>query len=186
MNKCLTVHVPSGAEQRAAPGAQNRAGVRLAFSPAAQSISRLSLGTFLAGLSGTTESTPLNLTLFRVLSAVVQRFRASPKHPAGDRLLLVRGDSYSREVARASDPRSALVTTEPGPDRRRRSLRGAWAQSESDHRFERRRLMRMTHQTPNEDSHQNQKHMTLFIPDSGGFIKPWTRFITFQETLGAS
>src|ERR1035437_7841358 len=114
MNKCLTVHVPHGADKRAAPGAQRRAGVRLAFSQAAQNISRLSLGTFLAGLSGTTESTPLILMLFRVLSAVVQRFRASPKRSAGDQLLLARGDSHSHKVARASDPRSALVTTEPG------------------------------------------------------------------------
>ena len=153
MNKCLTVHVPPGADKRAAPGAQRRAGVRLAFSQAAQNISRLSLGTFLAGLSGTTESTPLILMLFRVLGAVVQRFRASPKRSAGDQLLLARGDSHSHKVARASDPRSALVTTEPGPDRRRRSFRGAWAQSKSDTRFERRRLMRMTHRTWNEDGH---------------------------------
>ena len=153
MNKCLTVHVPPAADKRAAPGAQRRAGVRLAFGQTAQNISRLSLGTFLAGLSGTTESTPLILMLFRVLSAVVQRFRASPKRSAGDQLLLARGDSHSHKVARASDPRSALVTTEPGPDRRRRSLRGAWAQSKSDTRFERRRLMRMTHRIWNEDSH---------------------------------
>jgi hypothetical protein len=153
MNKCLTVHVPPAADKRAAPGAQRRAGVRLAFGQTAQNISRLSLGTFLAGLSGTTESTPLILMLFRVLSAVVQRFRASPKRSAGDQLLLARGDSHSHKVARANDPRSALVTTEPGPDRRRRSLRGAWAQSKSDTRFERRRLMRMTHRIWNEDSH---------------------------------
>jgi hypothetical protein len=28
--------------------------------------------------------------------------------------------------------------------------------------------------------------VTLFVPNRGEFITPWTRFITFQETLGTS
>ena len=82
MNKCLAVHVPEEPGKRAAPNAQGRTEVRLAFRRTAQNISRLSQGFFLLGLSGTTESTPLVLMVFRLLGAVTQLFRALPKRPA--------------------------------------------------------------------------------------------------------
>jgi hypothetical protein len=122
MNKCLTVHVLQGAGKRAAPSTQGRTEVRLAFRRAAQNISRLSLGVFLSGLSGTTESTPLILTVFRLLGADVQWFRASPKPSARDQLLLARVDSHSHKVAGASDLGRGLAAAEPGRNRHRRSL----------------------------------------------------------------
>lgn len=70
------------ADKRAAPSAQGRTEVRLAFRQTAQSISRLSLGVFLSGLSGTSESPPLVLMVFRLLGAVAQSFRALPKRRA--------------------------------------------------------------------------------------------------------
>jgi hypothetical protein len=152
MNQCLTVHVPQGAGKRAAPIAQWRTEVRLAFRRAAQNISRLWLGVFLSGLSDTTESTPLILTLFRVLSAVARRFCASPNRSASDQLLLAKVDSHSHKVAGASDFGRGLVAAELGRNRHRRSFRGAWAQTKSGARFEIQRLMRMNHATPNEDS----------------------------------
>jgi hypothetical protein len=152
MNKYLTVHVPQGAGKRAAPVAQRRAEVRLAFSQAAQNISRLSPGVFLSGLSGTAEATPLVLVLFRVFGAVAQWLRPSPKGSAKDQLLLHSAEGHSQGEAGPRDLGSASAIAEPSRNRHDTSFRGIWTQNKSGARFERKRLMRMTHRIPNEDS----------------------------------
>jgi|ERR1035437_2507782 hypothetical protein len=152
MNKCLTVHVPQGAGKRAAPSTQERTESRLAFGRAAQIISRASLGVFLSGLSGTTESTPLVLAAFRLLSAVVQWLRASPSRSARDQLTLAKADGHAYEVAGVSDLGRGLVQAEPVRNHQQKTFRGAWTHTESGARFERRRLMRMHHAIRSEDS----------------------------------
>lgn len=152
MNKCLTVHVPQGAGKREGSSAQGRAEVRFAFRRTAQNIFRLSLGGFLSGLSVTAEATPLVLVLFRVLGAVAQWLRPSPKGPAKDQLLLHSAEGHAQGEAWANDLGSASAIAEPSRNRHDTSFRGIWAQSKSGACFERRRLMRMTHRIPDEHS----------------------------------
>ena len=148
MNNCLTVQVTQGPGNRAAPSAQSHTGLRLAFWRTAQNISRLSLGVFFSGLSGTTESTPLIWMGFRLFGAVVQLFRALPKRSAMDRLFLHRLDGHSQGQAGARNFGSAVAIAEPSRDRHDRSFLDMWVQSESGARFERKRLIRMSHQLP--------------------------------------
>jgi|ERR1035441_8263629 hypothetical protein len=124
MNKCLTVQVTQGPGNRAGTSAQSRAGLRLAFWRTAQNISRLSLGVFLSGLAGITESTPLILMGFRLFGAVVQLFRGLPKRSAMNRLFLHRLNGHSQGQAGARDFGSAVVVAEPSRERHDRSFRG--------------------------------------------------------------
>jgi hypothetical protein len=146
MSKCLSVHIPQGSGKSSGLSASGCTAVGLALGRTAQDSARLSRAHGRTGRRGTEESAPLILTLFRALSTVVQWFRALPKSSDGDLLLHDRLESHLQSVAVASDLGSALVTTVPGRDRHRQSFRGAWAQTKSGARFERKRLMRMTHQ----------------------------------------
>ena len=84
--------------------------------------------------------------------AIVLDFWTLPKLSAMDRLFLHRLDGHSQGQAGASDFGSALAIAEPSLNRHDRNFRGIWAQSKPGIRFERKRLMRMNHRLPSEDS----------------------------------
>jgi hypothetical protein len=90
--------------------------------------------------------------LFRVLGAVAHWFRLVPDRSAKDQLLLLSAERRSPGQAGASDLGSASAITEPSRNCQAGSFRGVWAQSKSGARFERRRLMRVTHRIPDEYS----------------------------------
>ena len=152
MNKCLTVHVPQEVGKRAAPSTQQPTESRLAFGRAAQILSRASLGVFLSGLSGTTESTLPVLAAFRLLGAVVQWLRASPRRSARDQLTLAKSDGHAYKVADISDLGRGLVAAEPDRHHQPKTFRGAWTHTRFGARFEGKRLMRMHHAIRNDDS----------------------------------
>ncbi len=113
-----------------------------------RSVSRLSLGLFLLGLFGTTESTPLTMLVFRLLGAVVQSFQALAKRLAKDQLFLHKSDGHPQGQAETSDRGGALAMTEPSSNRPGSNFRGIWVQGKPGARFQKKRLMRMNHRLP--------------------------------------
>ena len=152
MNKCLPVPVPRGPSKPLDLSAQGRTEVALAFRRAAQNVSRLSLRCCLLCLCGTTETPPLVLMLFRLLGAGVRRLRPLPKRSSTDQVLRHGADDRSPGEPMPSDLGGASALAEPNCKRLDRKFRGIWAAGKSGDRFERRRLMQMTHRIPDQDS----------------------------------
>jgi hypothetical protein len=146
MIKYLSVHVPQGHGKSSSLSASGYTAMGLALGRTAQDSARLSRAHDRAGRRVTEKSAPLILMLFRALRTVVQWFRAFPRSSGRDPLLHDKLVSHLQSVAVTSDLGSARVTAKPGRDRQRRGFRGVWTHTKSGARFERRRLMRMTHQ----------------------------------------
>ena len=146
MNNCLPLPIPGSHCKPLGRSAQGHTEAGRVCRQTAQSVSPLSLGCSVSSLHRPAEAKPVVLMLFRVLGAVAQWFRFSPKGSAKDQLLPHKAEGHSQGEAWANDLGSASAIAEPSRNRRDRSFRGIWAQSKSGACFERRRLMRMTHQ----------------------------------------
>jgi hypothetical protein len=147
MNKCLSVSVPQGPCNSSGLLLSVRAHAGSALRRTAQEVPRLAQARDRTGRVGAGELAPLIRTLLRVLDAAVKSFQALPKGSGRAQLLPGRLDSPLQSVADAGDfGSSAQVTREPVRNRHSGSFRGVWTHTKSGARFERKRLMRMTHQ----------------------------------------
>jgi hypothetical protein len=152
MNNCLPLPIPGSHCKPLGRSAQGHTEAGRVCRKTAQSVVPLSLGCSVSILRCPAEAKSVFLVLFRVLGAVAQWLRPSPKGPAKDQLLLHSAEGHSQGEAWANDLGSASAIAEPSRNRHDTSFRGIWAQSKSGARFERRRLMRMTHRIPDEHS----------------------------------
>lgn len=152
MNNCLPLSIPGSPCKPLGRSAQGHTEAGRVCRQTAQSVSPLSLGCSVSILRRPAESKPVVLMLFRVLGAVAQWFRFLARGSARDQLLPHIAKGHSQGEAWAKDLGSASAIAEPSRDRHDRSFRGIWAQSKSGARFERRRLMRMSHRIPREHS----------------------------------
>jgi hypothetical protein len=152
MNNCLPLPIPGSPCKPLGRGAQRHTEAKRGCRKTAQSVAPLSLGCSVSILRRPAEAKPVFLMLFRVLGAVAHWFRLVPERSAKDQLLLLSAERRSPGEAGASDLGSASAITEPSRNWQAGSFRGIWAQSKSGARFERRRLMRVTHRIPDDYS----------------------------------
>jgi hypothetical protein len=146
MNKCLSVSVPQGPCNSSGLLLSVRAHAGSALRRTDREVPRLAQPRDRTGHVGAGELAPLIRTLHRVLDAAMKSFQALPRGSARVQLLPGRLDSPLQSVADAGDFGSAQVTREPVRNRHSGSFRGVWTHTKSGARFERKRLMRMTHQ----------------------------------------
>ena len=138
MSKCLSVPVPLGPGKPLGLLVRAHAHVGLVSRRTAQDGPRRSQAQDRMGRGGS--------GLLRVLGIVLRSPRVSPIASGKVQLLPERLGTPSQCVPDASDFGSAPVRAEPVRNHQRETFRGAWTHTESGARFERRRLMRMTHQ----------------------------------------
>ena len=146
MSKCLSVSVPLGPGKPPGLLVPARGHVGSPLRRTAREAARLSQAQERTGRGGAGESVPLMGTLPRVLGIAVRSLRLLSRPSGRVQFLLERLGSPLQRGADASDLGRSPITAEPVRNPLHKTFRGTWTHTKSGARFERKRLMRMTHQ----------------------------------------